>query len=297
MTAAVPVPAWPAYDAWLAGGERIALPRLGRTVFARVDGPAGAPPVTLLHGFPTSSHDWALVVPALAATHRVLTLDLLGFGDSDKPPGHRYSLFEQTDLVEEVREVLGVQGGSLVAHDYGVTVAQELLARGARLDRVAFLNGGLYPELHRPTDVQQALLGPGGAELAAALTPELLATGLRTVLARPVPDAVLIDLAAAAARRDGLRQAHLLMGYVAERREHGQRWVAALEASALPLAFLWGQRDPVSGAHMLERVRERLPHAESLALDDVGHYPQIEAPKLVAPALARFLSGSPLVQV
>jgi len=131
-----------------------------------------------------------------------------------------------------------------------VTVAQELLARGARVDRVAFLNGGLYPDLHRPTDVQQALLSPGGAELAAALTPELLAPGLRTVLARRVPDAVLADLAAAAARRDGLRQAHLLMGYVAERRQHGQRWVAALEASALPLAFVWGQRDPVSGAHM-----------------------------------------------
>lgn len=147
MTTPAPLPSWPPYDGWLAGGERLALPRLARTVFTRVDGVADGPPVTL-------------------------TLDLLGFGDSDKPPGHRYSLFEQADLVEEVWELLGVQGGALVAHDYGVTVAQELLARGARLDRVAFLNGGLYPDLHRPTDVQQALLSPGGAKLAAALTPE-----------------------------------------------------------------------------------------------------------------------------
>lgn len=91
MTTPAPLPSWPPYDGWLAGGERLALPRLARTVFTRVDGPADGPPVTLVHGFPTSSHDWALTVPALAAAHRVVTLDLLGFGDSDKPPGHRYS--------------------------------------------------------------------------------------------------------------------------------------------------------------------------------------------------------------
>jgi len=283
---------WPSYERWLAGGRRLALPRLGREVFVRLDGPAEGGVVTLLHGFPSSSHDWALVVPALAATHRVLTLDLLGFGDSDKPPGHRYSLFEQADLVEEVWQLLDLPVGPLVAHDYGVTVAQELLARGAHVEKVAWLNGGLYPALHRPTDVQHALLGPDGAALAAALTPELVAPGLRAVLGRQVPDTVLDDLAEAAARQDGLRNMHLLMGYVAERRAHAERWVGALEKAydtGTPFLFAWGVRDPVSGGHMLQAVQDRMPHASYLVLDQAGHYPQLEEPQSVAAALAAFL--------
>lgn len=281
---------WPAYEQWLDGGRRIALPRLGREAFIRSDGPADAPPLTLLHGFPSSSHDWAAVLPALASEHRVLSLDFLGYGDSDKPHEHRYSLLEQADLVQELWELLELPSdGALVAHDYGVSVAQELLARGVVPRKLAWLNGGLYPDLHRPTAAQQALAGPDGAQLAATLTPELLAGALRGLLAREVPDGVLADLAAAAARREGLRNTHLLLGYMQERQVHMQRWVDALESTPAPYAFVWGMRDPVSGAHMLERIRERLPRASYTILEDVGHYPQVEAPELVAPALLAFL--------
>lgn len=284
--------AWPTYEAWLAGGQRLRLPRLGHEVFVRLDGAEDAPRLTLLHGFPSSSHDWSMVLPALAAERRVLSLDFLGFGDSDKPPGHRYSLLEQADLVQEVWELVGFPAdGELVAHDYGVSVAQELLARGVRPRRVAWLNGGLYPDLHRPTEAQRALAGADGASLSASLTPDLLAQGLRGVLSRAVDDRVLADLAAAAARRDGLRNAHLLLGYMAERRAHAARWVGALESAPAPYAFIWGMSDPVSGAHMLAHVRERLPHASFTILDDVGHYPQLETPEQVAPALAAFLSS------
>jgi pimeloyl-ACP methyl ester carboxylesterase len=261
-------------------------------VFVRLDGPEDAPPLTLLHGFPTSSHDWALVMPALSASRRVLSLDFLGFGDSDKPLPHAYSLLEQADLVQEVWELLEYPpGGELIAHDYGVSVAQELLARGAPLRRVAWLNGGIYPALHRPTDGQLALAGPDGEKIAAALTPQLLAAGLRTILARELPDEILADLAAAAARREGLRNLPLLLGYMAERREHEERWVRAFEASRTH-AFVWGMLDPVSGAHMLERISQGLAQANFTLLDDVGHYPQLEAPELVAPALERFLASA-----
>lgn len=290
-----PAADWPSYEQWLAGGRRLALPRLGREVFVRLDGPPDGPVVTLLHGFPSSSHDWALVLPALAATQRVLTLDLLGFGDSDKPPGHNYSLFEQADLVEEVWHLLDLPVGPLVAHDYGVTVAQELLARGSHVGRVAWLNGALYPALHRPTDVQHALLGPDGAALAAALTPELIAPGLRAVLGREVPDTVLDDLAEAAARHDGLRNTHLLMGYVAERQTHAERWVGAHEKAydtGIPFLFAWGARDPVSGGHMLQALQDRMPNASYLVLDQAGHYPHLEEAQSVADALTAFL-GQP----
>ena len=55
----------------------------------------------------------------------------------------------------------------------------------------------------------------------------------------------------------------------------------------MPLAFVWGMLDPISGAHMAERIRERRPDAAFLALEDVGHWPQLEAPERVAQALSR----------
>ena len=64
-----------------------------------------------------------------------------------------------------------------------------------------------------------------------------------------------------------------------------ERWTGALESTDAPLAFVWGMLDPISGAHMAERIRERRPDAPLLALEDVGHWPQLEAPDRVAAAL------------
>ena len=64
-------------------------------------------------------------------------------------------------------------------------------------------------------------------------------------------------------REDGQRIIHLLVRYISDRAEHGERWVSALEGTDVPLAFVWGMLDPVSGAHMAERIRERLPARRS----------------------------------
>ena len=59
----------------------------------------------------------------------------------------------------------------------------------------------------------------------------------------------------------------------------------ALETTDVPLSFVWGMLDPISGAHMAERIRERLPAAAFMALDDVSHWPALEAPERVARAV------------
>jgi pimeloyl-ACP methyl ester carboxylesterase len=282
-----------AIDVWWEAGERVALDLRGaeRGVFVRRMG-AGRP-MTLLHGFPSSSHDWAKVAPALAERHALLMPDFLGFGASDKPRDHHYSLLEQTDLVEALWEREGVTSTALVAHDYGVSVAQELLARradgapGVDLESVALLNGGLYPDVHRPQPTQEALLDPEqGPQLAAAIDEQVFVASLGPTF----PDDY--DAASDSAeiwrsmeRDDGIRLVHRLIRYMVDRRENEARWTGALEATEVPLRFVWGMRDPVSGAHMAERIRERRPDAPLVALDDVGHWPQLEAPERVAGAL------------
>ncbi len=280
-------------DEWIAGGSRIAID--GHSIFVRQDGPVGGTPVTLLHGFPTSSHDWALVLPSLLEIGcRVTTLDFLGFGASDKPVDHDYLLTGQASLVEAVWNSLGIDETALVAHDYAVSVAQELLARNpARVTRMTWMNGGLYPDLHRPILIQRLVHSPLGIVLARLATERTYASSLRSIFGRPVADDVLHELWLATSRADGRRIQHRLLRYIDERRANADRWRAALESYSGPTQFVWGPADPISGGHVLPRLRERLPAAKFVVLDEppaTGHYPQLENPDAVGAALASFLA-------
>jgi len=76
-----------------------------------------------------------------------------------------------------------------------------------------------------------------------------------------------------------------LLHYVRDRRTHEVRWRAALESSEVPATFVWGDLDPVSGAHVVGRIQERKPQSRLLRLTDVGHWPSLEAPDVVADAI------------
>jgi pimeloyl-ACP methyl ester carboxylesterase len=283
------------YEAWLASGERVSveLPGSGRfQVFCRLAG--SGPWLTLLHGFPTSSWDWARVAPTLERRFRLLAPDFLGFGDSDKPTRHAYSIFEQADLVQALWRRFGVEETTLAGHDYGATVTQELLARGregtlgADLRAVVLLNSGLYVELARPLLIQRLLasriLGP---LLARAVTERAFARSLSSVIspAHALGQEELRAQWEVVRRANGVAATPRLLRYMAERRENAVRWEGALEGRDVPLQLVWGMADPRSGAHIAEHARHRVPGARIVALADVGHYPHLEAPDAVAAAI------------
>jgi pimeloyl-ACP methyl ester carboxylesterase len=273
---------------WIAAGSRraVVLARGRREIFVRTGG-SGAW-CTLLHGFPTASSDWADVWDDVTGRRTVLAFDFLGFGDSDKPAEHDYTIHEQADLTEALWRQHGVASTALVAHDYGVSVAQELLARqaadriAARITNVVFMNGGLYPELHRALPGQLALLDPEqGPQVSRMVTEETFSQSMRVTYGRQPSDALLHEQWNAVAHRDGHRIGHRLVRYIRDRERHADRWIRALETATVPRAFVWGMLDPVSGAHMAERIQERLPEAPLVRLADVGHWPQLEASDLV----------------
>jgi pimeloyl-ACP methyl ester carboxylesterase len=284
---------------WFAGGDRVQAG--GFNLFTRIEGDASAPWLTLLHGFPTCSFDWARVAEPLAAERRLLMFDFLGYGDSDKPTDHAYSIHEQADLTEALWRHLGIESTALVVHDYGVSVGQELLARRAEgklsveIELIAFLNGGLYPDIHRALLVQKALLHPRiGPIVGRRIDERGLARGLRRVFApdhRP-SDEELHEHWLGIERHGGNRVQHRLIRYIEDRRRHEARWTGALERTDVTRAFVWGLLDPVSGAHMAERITSRVPARELHALADVGHYPQLEAPLRTGLLLRRFVSGA-----
>ena len=117
---------WSPLAAWHLRGDRARV--FGQEVFF-VDSGGTGPVLLLLHGFPTCSFDFHRVFDQLAESFRVIAHDHLGFGFSSKPREYSYSLLEQSELAIELWRALGVERAHLVAHDYGTSVATELLAR------------------------------------------------------------------------------------------------------------------------------------------------------------------------
>lgn len=260
-------------------------------------GPPDAVPLLFLHGFPTSGLDWGRIVPAFT-NYRCIIPDLLGFGSSDKPR-LRYSYPLQADLIEALLLGMQVQSVIIVAHDYSVTLAQELLRReqaGAlsfRIIRVVFLNGGVYGHLHRPQPVQKLLLRPLlGRFVAARMTNQSLLAGMRRIAGRAdrwtEADAAIHF--SAITRNNGAARLPRLLHYIADRKRDGAIWEAAMEAAAGKIAFIWGEADPVSGKHVSDHVRARLPQVPMSLFPDVGHYPQWEAPEETITALVSYLT-------
>ncbi len=248
--------------------------------------------ITLLHGYPGSSEDWREVIGGLGEEYEVLAPDFLGFGSAPKPRDHRYSIHGQADRIEALWRSSGVTETVLVAHDYGATVAQELLARRTMsFTGVALLNGGVYPDLHRPTEGQKLLLGPDGPALAGMMDEAMFSAGVAVTFGVPARRKQLSALWQAMARNDGHLLAADLLHYVADRREHATRWTTAMESTDVPLLFIWGPEDPVSGTHMIERVAERIPDAGVELLPGVGHWPLLEDPEGVVRILRRWLEG------
>src|SRR4051794_12673661 len=131
---------------WWRLGSRIRLSVAGqeREVFCRVDG--DGPWVTLLHGFPTCSFDWAPLWQSLARRFRILAFDYLGYGDSDKPD-IEYSTALHADTVVSLWHHFGIESSYVVGHDVGTAVAQELLARRAsQLKAVLLTNGAVITD-------------------------------------------------------------------------------------------------------------------------------------------------------
>lgn len=271
----------------------------GFRVFYRDEG--NGETLVCIHGFPTASWDWHRVWPHLIKRFRVIALDMMGFGFSDKPKDYPYSLHDQATLHERLLASLGAQRIHVLAHDYGDTVAQELLARcqdrqkesagGIEIESVCLLNGAIFPETHRPLLIQKLLLSPLGPLVSRFVSEKRFRRSFSSIFGRdtqPSPTE-LAEFWSLIAFNDGVSVAHRTIRYMKERETYRARWVGILQTTPVPLRLVNGTADPVSGAHVAARYRELIPNPDVLALENIGHYPQLEDPLAVVQAFFRFL--------
>jgi pimeloyl-ACP methyl ester carboxylesterase len=285
----------PSLEQWRESGHFVAFGLHRVFCVDSAPGDRARPTLVLIHGFPTASWDFAKLWPTLTAEFRVLAADMLGFGFSSKPHHHAYSIDEQADLFECIVAATCVDRYHILAHDYGDTVAQELLARDntrptRTIETACFLNGGLFPETHRPRLVQKLLRSPLGPLVSRLVNRRGFARSMTALFGpgHPPTESELGAFWILLTAERGHRLAHELIHYIAERIRNRQRWLDALCDARCPLGLINGSADPVSGAHMVARYRELVGTGYIAELPGIGHYPQVEAPALVLEHYHRF---------
>ena len=271
------------------------------TIDAPAIGPEVHEPLLILHGFPTSSFDYAAVLDGLRAGRRVLLLDGLGYGLSAKPDQH-YTLALQADLVAAYVADLGVDRLALLTHDVGDTVGGELLARRQEgtwnvevtrrvvgidinphyIQGLAERYGDRIPDEKLPPEV------PVNAEsltrsLRETYSPDVVLppAGSREDPLPPTVEQILHD--------DGHLVLTRLIRYIEERRQNERRFTGAIESDPSPLHIVWGLDDPIAVPSMVDTLVAARPDATVERLAGVGHYPMVEAPARFLPAVLKGL--------
>jgi len=250
------------------------------------------PPVVLLHGLGATKVSFLPTIGALADRHRVIAIDLPGFGDSDKPLGAAYDAAFFARSVVALLDALDLKRASLIGNSMGGRVALEAgLAHPGRVDRLvllspslAWLRGRPFAPLLRFVRPELGVLQPAPRQLVEPLVRRMIPGAEEGWTAAGVDEFLRSFLAPrgraafyAAARNIYLDEPHGPEGF----------WprLAGLQAPSL---FVWGRRDHLVPIAFARHVREALPEARHLELD-CGHVPQFERPKLVHDAISGFL--------
>ena len=252
--------------------------------------------VLFIHGFPSASWDWHNQWQAMSTGFNLVAMDMLGFGLSDKPLPHQYRLTEQAGYYERLLQHLNIKHCHILAHDYGDSVAQHLLHlhQAGELSfaprSITFLNGGLFSESHRPLLTQKLLKSPIGSLLVKLLSQDSLQRSFKKIFGAETPPErqdvqILWQLLQF---NNGAAAMPSLLRYIDERKLHREDWVSAMQKTDVPLYFINGAQDPISGEHMRLRYCEIISNARTVSLA-VGHYPQIEAAEEVINLFRRFL--------
>ncbi len=253
-------------------------------------------PLLLIHGFGASTYTWRFVAPELAKTHRVIAVDLKGFGQSDKPFDERYSIFDQAELLAQLIEEKDLRNLTLVGHSFGGGIALLLaLQANKRLDgritRLVLLDSIAYPQ-HIPVFFR-LLDVPLVSQLGVRMVPPSVQT--RVALEIAYFDDSKIDPAEIEAYAAPLKTAAGKHAIIHSARQILPEDIAELSESyktvELPTLIVWCDHDRIVPLEVGIRLRRTLPNSTLRLVEDCGHMPQEEQPAATLELIKGFIGG------
>lgn len=243
------------------------------------------PAVVLIHGFASSLNAWDSVRPALRRNHRVLAVDLKGFGWTSRPDGD-YSPQAQAKLVLEFLKQRGVERFALVGHSWGSSVVLQMaLIAPESVERIALYDAWVYAE-QLPTFFFWSRASGIGEVLFALFYNER--TDEKMVSAFYDPSIIseeFVESVEEQVNRPGTRAAAL----AAVRGQRFEAWQADYGKIKQPTLLLWGREDAVTRLKFGEMLLRQLPNADMKVYPRCGHFPMIEAANASTDDLVEFL--------
>lgn len=250
-------------------------------VFYREAGPADAPVILLLHGFPTSSHMFRDLIPLLSHRYRVIAPDLPGFGNTKTPSrgSFNYTFDNLARVVDEFTVALGLQKYALYVFDYGAPTGYRLaVAHPERITAIVSQNGNAYVEgFSGEWGPWERYWRAPTAENREACRPSLSAevienwqyrTGADS--AKLSPDGYTLDIAYMTRPEAAEIQLDLILDYRSNVRLYPS-FQAYFRDQQPPFLAVWGKSDPAFVPAGAEAYRSDLPNAE-IHLLDAGHF-------------------------
>ena len=278
----------PTIDEWKAIGEyhQVEIAGIGNHQIFVVDTKESNKPILcILHGYPTSIYDYWKALPILSQKYRVIMHDHLGFGLSDKPNNYAYQLIDQASIALKLWKQLGVENCHLLAHDYGTSVATEIIYRHNKneldliIDQVTLCNGSMHIELSQLRPIQKLLkskvTGPIVARLASKATLKRNFNKIYSVASKV--DAAEVDaIWEMMLHNSGREVLSKVTRYIDQRYTYWDRWIGALKETDLPLHILWAEDDPVAVVEMAHVIEAETKNSRKTILENLGHFPMLE---------------------
>jgi len=244
--------------------------------------------MVILHGYPTSSFDYYKVLPELSVNYRVILHDHLGFGFSDKPKDVDYSLVTQADIALELWRQLGLKKIFLFAHDYGTSVATEIIARynanelDIEIEQLILTNGSIHIELSQLRTIQKLLKHKFLGKYVAKLTNFLIfKKNMKNIYfdTSKVTDNELKEMWKLIELNGGRKVIHKLTQYINERYLHWNRWIGALKETQISTKIIWAKNDPIAVPAIAKLLAKEIPNNTLYWIENTGHFLMLENPK------------------
>lgn len=277
------------------GGDqaRFAQAPSGLQVHYRVSGPAEAPALLLIHGSSSSLHTWEPITPLLDAGYRVIAMDLPGHGLTGPHPQHDYSFASNSAAVSAVLEAEQIAQAVLIGSSYGGWTAwRHALSRPDQVTGLVLIDAAGMPraegEAPPSSNLAFTLLSTDlGGWLLERITPRaLVAQSLRqSVSVQDIVTEQMIDRYWELIRFPGNRAAAV----ESSKTDREMGMAARLGEVDVPVLIIWGAEDQLIPLSAATQFQARLPAAELVVLDNVGHLPMEEDPQETATAILSFL--------
>ncbi len=246
--------------------------------------------LVILHGYPTSSFDYIKVLPELSKHYRVVIHDHLGFGFSDKPVSYSYSLIDQADFALQLWHKMGLKEVTILSHDYGTSVAKEILARKnhnlipIKIKRIYLCNSSMRLEHLHLRNMDKLLKDKKLGRYIARLT----SNGFRKIKNKLSKNNLNPEIHTEYDIKQvwnklesdqGKKEIHLLSNFINERYTFWHRWTEALKESRIPIKIVWEKSDPVAIKEIAivlatENINDNLEW-----LENSRHFSIIDSPK------------------